>query len=53
MGVGKGDKACSQKTGWGRVVGEPRVGGWRVRNAHRCQMSQVPVTQGHAEKEHR
>lgn len=26
------------------------VGGWRVRNAHRCQMNQVCVKQEDAEK---
>lgn len=50
LGVGDGDKARSQKMGLGRVASKPHVGGWRVKNAHRCQMNQVCVKQGDAEK---
>lgn len=41
--MGDGNKVCSQKMGLGRVASKLHVGGWRVRNAHRCQVNQVCV----------
>lgn len=49
LGVGEGDKGCSQKTGLGQEVSEPCVGGRRVRNACRCQVSQIYMKQADAE----
>lgn len=50
LDVGEGNKACSQKLSLGKIELELGVGGWRVRNAHRCQMSQVYMKQGDDEK---